>query len=105
MRNPCDCGCSWLLWAVVPPEPGVYAGSAGRGLPLRPVSSGQRRGRRSLPPKRSGVSVLVLRGNLEIGAHGKFELLDKYFFKGRKVVLFVKDEHGLFIIDGVHGAE
>ena len=43
--------------------------------------------------------------SLKIRLHSKQELLDKDFLESSDVILFIKHEHSLLIVDGVNGSE
>ena len=51
------------------------------------------------PPIESSVIFL------KVGVHGKFKLIHKDLLKGCNIILFIEDEHGLFILNRVDRAE
>ena len=40
--------------------------------------------------------------SLKVFSYGKFKLFDEYFLESIKVVLFVKDEHSLLVINRIN---
>ena len=43
--------------------------------------------------------------SLKVFSYGKFKLFDEYFLESIKVVLLVKDKHGLLVINRVNRTE
>ena len=51
------------------------------------------------------IIIYLAKYSLEILFDGKFKLWDEYFFERYDVVLFVEDQHGFLVVDGIDGAE